>query len=295
MPNIFEQLDETNKLLAEREAESEQPEEQKEPEQEVVQESEQEESTEIEQESEDEAPAKSHYAERKARRDEIEELRIKLAEQQARAATLEEIAKGKTQPQPQPKANPRPNDEEDPIGAVSYDLNQHKAELAAFKQERAMEEALAEVAQHARGLSKSAPDAIDVIDAGFERLCVAAKMINPHMSDKEIAKNVKLQNLQIAAIAKSRGSDPAEALYNYYKTLGVSVAKQAEEKPIAKNDGERLRAVVKNKEKSGSPIVGGTSSASAVGLTKEKVMQMTPLEYSRLSEEEKGRFYSSYA
>jgi len=294
MPNIFEQAAEAERLLNERIAEEANPKPEPtpepEPQPEPVVESEPEDIDEEEQEhKEASSDAKERFSERKAKRAEIEELRVKLAEQEARARVFEEtIKKGQQQQQKPQQKQIDPN--EDPVGALEYETRAIKSELESMKREKVMAEAVAEVATHAQELSKTHEDALEVIDSGFDRMCKAAKLTNPNMSEKEIANQVTLHNLQIAAMAHSRGTNPAEALYNYYKTIGVTAAPKAQPAKQS-SETDKLKAVTKNKAKSGTPLVGGTSSSSSAALTAEKAMSMTPAQYAKLTYEERRSIF----
>lgn len=287
MANIFDELKEIEtKLEEERNAPSE-PKEEPKPEPEPKQEEPAEpEPKPVDEPVEDENKAKTTaYEERKSKRleRELEENKKLLA-----------AALAARQPAPEPPA-PRapalPDPEMDPDAARDYDLQEMRRELAELRNERMKEAALKEFIGESEKVLGEIPDVKEVIDAGFNEIVRASMLFNPSVSAIAAQDAAKRSILMIAAQAVSDGKNPAVAVYEHFRARGISAPAKPKIEAEKVPETQKLEAVMRNKQKSGSPLTGGGSSAK-IPVTTQRKMDMTPGEYMKLSPEEQASFAS---
>lgn len=229
-----------------------------------------------------------------------EEKRVakQLEEAAIREKALLDALGQKQAAQLQPQAPQRPDPNEDPDAARDHDI----AELKRFYQEQKMvqfkEAFMTEVASEGLKLAQDVPDIKEVMDAGYNQMVSAMMLFNPQLTEVAAQRAAKDNLLEIAATAKLKGENPAFAIYEHFSSRGIKAPPPAEEQeqkgaaPKA-SEADRLKAVIKNKAKTGSPLTGGGTSAK-IGLTMDKKLNMTPAEYMKLSAEDRAAFAGGY-
>lgn len=235
-------------------------------------------------ETDKKAKANIAYLERK-NAEKLERLQQELAAERAARLAIEQLTR-----KPVQQAPARPNEQEDPDAAMAYDLRQAQAKLQEIEQERIKERALREVQAHVERFASTTPDVKDVLDIGYQRAIKAALILDPTASPADVEDKAKMDALRIASMAANRGNDPAESLYLYYKELtGYEPKAKEVAKPDKPSEAKKLEAVQRNKAKSGSPI-SGIGASGKMTLTKEALMNMTPAQYMRLTEEQRALY-----
>lgn len=243
---------------------------------------------------EPEAPktATEYAKERRQSKKELEQelinAKAQIAAMQAIQASKAELASMETVKQKAP--DPR----EDPDAYRDWMVQeQHKAiqqtqgELAQLKRETLQVQAKAELASIENEFAKRAPDYTEVMADAEARMTALIRLQNPDANEAQIRSMIDADKLQGAIAAVKAGQNPAEAMYNRVKTLFRYEAAKAT--PQGKSEAEKLSAVAANKKKAASGI-SGTGTSGGSHLSKEALMKMTPLEYAKLSAEEKALF-----
>ncbi len=283
MANIFDELKEIETKLEEERNTPQEPTPEPEPD------PKQEEPTEpeakpIEEPVEDENKAKTTaYEERKSKR-----LERELEENKKLLAAALAARQPAPEP-PAPRAPARPDPEMDPDAARDYDLQEMRRELTELRNERMKEAALKEFIGESDKVLEEIPDVKDVIDAGFNEIVRASMLFNPSVSAMSAQDAAKRSILMIAAQAVGAGKNPAVAVYEHFRARGISAPVKQQAEPGKVSEAKKLDAVIRNKQKSGSPLTGGGSSAK-IPVTTQRKMDMTPGEYMKLSEQEKASF-----
>lgn len=242
---------------------------------------------------EPEAPkTATEYA--KERRQSKKELEQELINAKAQIAAMQAIQASKAEVKPEPVKQTAPDPREDPDAYRDWVVQeQHKAiqqtqgELAQLKRETLQVQAKAELASIESDFAKRAPDYTEVMADAEARMTALIRLQNPGANEAQIRSMIDADKLQGAIAAVKAGQNPAEAMYNRVKTLFRYEAAKAT--PQVKSEAEKLSAVAANKKKAASGI-SGTGTSGGSHLSKEALMKMTPMEYAKLSSEEKALF-----
>lgn len=239
----------------------------------------------------DEKPDAAAFA--KARREKrelqakIDELRQQLQQVQQPAQRQAETSAAKADPDPEPS---KQDNYEAWLEWKDRQLERKTAQLEQKLNEREQREyvsnlytaALQELQDDETTYKRAKPD----YDAAMEHMKTAyvnaMRMVNPGVTGKEVNSAMQQSILKLAATAKARGVNPAEALYDAaIEFYGYQPGQATEAKPAAK-PAPNLGKIAANQRRSASPLQGGGSGQSAM-LTMEMVANMSNAEFMKLT------------
>lgn len=162
------------------------------------------------------------------------------------------------------------------------ELEEIREERKYIKAERAFE-------QYENDFKKREPGYSDVAAEYSGALARAVKLQNPRMPDSQVIEETKKLILKKAAVFLNDGFDPIEELYHEAKGLGFT-GESMRKKEVIKEEKEikpDLKKVASNRARSaGMAATGGHTERQ---MTVASAAELSPLEWSKLSKNEKAR------
>lgn len=179
---------------------------------------------------------------------------------------------------------------ESEIGATKQEL----AELKAWKQEQEKKRqddedrdgAFRELHGYEQEAAAAFPDFNEAANYAKSMIAASIKLLDPSISQQELAKQTLNKYAQQAAIALNNKKHPGQAIYENATSWGYK--KAAAEKPkIVIEEKTQLATLAVNKKKSTGMSGGGGSGKSEIG--NDELMKMSNAERMRLKPEDWAR------
>lgn len=135
---------------------------------------------------------------------------------------------------------------------------------------------------------RQVPDYDDVSNAFKQDLFRSVKLQNPRMSDDLVLKETNKQLLLKASQYVNQGLDPVQEMYEDAKSLGYKARPKEEPKEEKTQIKPDLSKVAENKERN-SGMMGAKGAGGQPELTKAGAAAYSPVEWAKLSRDEKNR------
>jgi hypothetical protein len=208
----------------------------------------------------------------------------------AKMAELESRISQPTNTQP----SPEPVDiNKDPVKWLEQNQSQTQERIEQLEQERIarsqvdiVNQATAQLIEIENKFTAQTPDYPEVAEFLAKEIKKGIKVLNPHISSRELDQQFQMQVLRMAGQYHSQGLNPAEELYYLAKDdFGYKAPqKEVQEQPV-KTD---LTKVAANRARNAG-TAGVTATSTSGQLSADAVLNMSMAEFSKLPESEKNR------